>query len=66
MRKLYTLFIFALLNITSATAQDKGSGLVGDNYYRVRNFGSDRYVYVRDDFDDSDIFRQKADFQAIE
>ncbi len=67
MRRLYTLFILALLNISYATAQGRGSGLVdGDNYYRVRNFGSDRYVYVRDDFDDSDIFRQKADFQAIE
>ena len=67
MRKLYTFFIITLLNITYATAQGRGSGLVdGDNYYRVRNFGSDRYVYVRDDFDDSDIFRQKADFQAIE
>lgn len=67
MRRLYTLFIIALLCQAGAVAQDMGSGLIGsDAYYRVRNFGQDRYVYVRDNYDGSNLIKQTGDFQAIE
>ena len=56
----------SLLAMTGAVAQSTGSGLVGDGYYRVHNLGSDRYIYVRENYDESDIVSQHADFQAIE
>ena len=66
MRRLYTLFIIASLSLASAIAQETGTPLEGNIYYRVRNFGSDRYVYVRDNYDGSDLMRQVGDFGAIE
>ena len=66
MKRLYTLFIIASLSLASAIAQDRGTGIIGNYYYRVRNFGQDRYVYVRDNYDESDIVRQVPDFGAIE
>ena len=50
----------------AVNAQDRGTGIVGDGYYRVHNFGSDRYIYVRDNVDESDLARQVPDFGAIQ
>lgn len=66
MRRLYTLFITASLSMAGALAQDMGSGIVGDTYYRVRNFGSNRYIYVKENHDESDLVSMHADFSAIE
>lgn len=67
MRRFYTLFIIILLCQSGAVAQDMGSGILGyDAYYRVRNFGQDRYVYVRDNYDGSNLIKQTGDFQAIQ
>ena len=66
MKRLYTLFLITSLSLASAIAQDRGTGIIGNYYYRVRNAGQDRYVYVRDNYDESDIARQQPDFGAIE
>lgn len=49
-----------------AFAQSNGSGYIGDNYYRIHNFGSGRYIYVTDNKDNYDIVRDKEDFQALQ
>lgn len=65
MRRLYTLIILASLSIASAIAQT-GTGFVGNNYYRVRNYGTQRYIYVTDNTDVSDWARENEDLQAIQ
>ena len=62
MKRLYPLFLITSLSLASAIAQDRGTGIIGNYYYRVRNAGQDRYVYVRDNYDESDIARQQPDF----
>lgn len=54
------------LGVAGANAQNTGEKLEGNIYYRVRNFGSDRYVFVKDNYDESDLVRQVGDFGAIE
>lgn len=46
MNRLLFYFLFSFVVVLSASAQD--SGIDGDGYYRVRNKGSQRYIYVRD------------------
>lgn len=52
--------------MASAIAQDKGSGYVGDGYYRVQNKATNRFIYVTDNKDYYEISRDKEDFQAIQ
>ena len=66
MRKLFTLSLFALFSLTRISAQDTGTGFVGDGYYRIHNFATERYIYVTDNKDYYDIGRDKEDFQAIQ
>lgn len=51
--------------MASAFAQDNGTGFVGNGFYRVRNFGSQRYIYVTDNRDYYDISSDDEDFQAV-
>ena len=55
----------ASLSLASAIAQSP-TGIVGDNYYRVHNLASERYIYVTDNKDYYDMARDKEDFQAIQ
>ncbi|MBR5052575.1 MAG: hypothetical protein IKW91_05070 [Bacteroidaceae bacterium] len=65
MRRLYTLFIMASLSLASAIAQN-GTGIVGDDYYRVHNYATGRYIYVTDNKDYYDMTHDREDFQAIQ
>ena len=51
--------------MASAIAQN-GTGFVGNGYYRVRNAASQRYIYVTDNYDETDWDRDVEDFQAIQ
>lgn len=55
----------ASFGLASAIAQN-GSGINGDGYYRVKNLGSGRYIYVTDNKDYSDMYHDAEDFQAIQ
>lgn len=67
MRRLCT---FALLTIVVSVVKsqdiDTGTGFVDDGYYRIHNYATQRYIYVKDNKDYTDIFRDDEDFQAIE
>ena len=66
MRRLLTLSLFALQGFAAAFAQNNGTGITGSGYYRVRNFASDRYIYVTDNKDYYDKVKDNQDFQAIQ
>lgn len=66
MRKLYTLLTLSLLYSALASAQDYGTGIAGDGYYRIRNVATNRYLYVTDNKDYYDTSRDVEDFQAIQ
>ena len=66
MRRLLTLSLFALQGFAAAFAQNNGTGITGSGYYRVRNFTSDRYIYVTDNKDYYDKVKDNQDFQAIQ
>lgn len=55
----------ASLSLASAIAQSP-TGIVGDNYYRVHNLASERYIYVTDNKDYYDMTHDAEDFQAIQ
>lgn len=65
MRRLYTFILFSSLSLANALAQ-YGTGFVGNGYYRVHNFATDRYIYVTDNKDYYDESRDAEDFQAIQ
>ena len=66
MRKLLTPIIFALLSASASFAQNNGTGFVGNGYYRIHNFATNRYIYVTDNKDYFDKLHDSEDFQAIQ
>lgn len=66
MKRVYTLLLFAMLSLAGAMAQGMGSGFVSNGYYRIRNVGSQRYLYVTDNKDYYNMSTDKEDFQAIQ
>lgn len=63
MRRLTTFLFFASLSIAGAFAQ---TGFVGTDYYRIRNYKTERYIYVTDNTDVSNWSSDTEDFQAIQ
>lgn len=66
MRRLYTFLLLSSLCAASTTAQDNGTGFTGNGYYRIRNYATQRYIYVTDDKDYYDATHDKEDFQAVQ
>ena len=66
MRKLLTPIIFSLLSASASFAQNNGTGFVGNGYYRIHNFATNRYIYVTDNKDYFDKLHDSEDFQAIQ
>ena len=64
-RFLSFVFVASLLSAGSVLAQT-GTGFIGNGYYRIRNYATDRYIYVTDNKDYYDMARDKEDFQAIQ
>ncbi len=62
---IFALYAIAALSV-KAQDIDMGTGFVDNGYYRVRNFATQRYVYVTDNKDYYDITRDKEDFQALQ
>ena len=52
--------------MANAFAQDNGTGFVGNGYYRIRNYVTERYIYVTDNRDYYDPTHDKEDFQAVQ
>lgn len=52
--------------MASAFAQDNATGFVGNGYYRIRNYVTERYIYVTDNRDYYDPTHDKEDFQAVQ
>lgn len=55
-----------MLSLAGAMAQDMGSGFVSNGYYRIRNVGSQRYLYVTDNKDYYEMAKDQEDFGAIQ
>ena len=55
----------ASLGLADTFAQN-GTGFTGNGYYRIRNFASERYIYVTDNKDYYDMSHDREDFQAIQ
>ena len=66
MKRHVTLFLLSLLSMVSVFAQENGTGFTGNGYYRIKNKGTDRYIYVTDNRDYYDVTHDKEDFQAIQ
>lgn len=66
MKRLQTIFLLATACVATAFAQDSGTGFVGNDYYRIHNFATGRYIYVTDNKDNYDITHDQEDFQAIQ
>lgn len=66
MRRLLILFLFALQSIAASLAQNNGTGFIGDGYYRIHNYATNRYIYVTDNKDYYDKIHDSEDFQAIQ
>lgn len=49
-----------------AFAQDNGTGFIGNGYYRICNFATQRYAYITDNKDYYDMGKDIGDFQAIQ
>ena len=65
MKRTFTFILWATIGLTNTFAQT-GSGYTENGYYRVKNFKSERYIYVTDNKDYSDKAHDRADFQAIQ
>lgn len=65
MKRLLTFSIFVSLSLTAAHAQN-GTGIVGNGYYRICNYATERYLYVTDNKDYYDMSKDIGDFQAIQ
>lgn len=66
MRRLLTFSIFVSLNLAATFAEDNGTGFIGDGYYRISNYATQRYIYVTDNKDYYNIGTDVGDFQAIQ
>ncbi|MBO7137051.1 MAG: dockerin type I repeat-containing protein [Bacteroidaceae bacterium] len=66
MRRHLTLFLFALQSIAAILAQGNGTGFIGNGYYRIHNFATNRYIYVTDNKDYYNKTHDNEDFQAIQ
>ena len=49
-----------------AFAKSTGTGFIGNGFYRIHNFATDRYIYVTDDQDYYEKGSDREDFQAIQ
>ena len=62
--------LFACLSLLLATLSARGTQPVSvyssDGYYRVQNYATERYTYVTDNTDNSDIARNAFDMAAIQ
>lgn len=65
MKRHLTFSIFVSLSLTAAFAQN-GTGIVGNGYYRICNYATQRYLYVTDNKDYYDMSKDIGDFQAIQ
>lgn len=65
MRRLLTFYIFVSLSLKAVFAQN-GTGIVGNGYYRICNYATQRYLYVTDNKDYYDMSKDIGDFQAIQ
>ena len=66
MKKTLFAFLTLLLSATSLKAAEPVGVYSTDGYYRVQNFGSERYAYVSDNTDNSDIARNIFDLAALQ
>lgn len=66
MKRFFSFTLFALLSIAGAFAQGNYSGFVGNGYYRINNFATNRYIYVTDNKDYYNKAKDEEDFQAIQ
>ena len=66
MKRYLTLFLLVLLGLSEAFPQVNGTGFIGNGYYRIKNKGTDRFIYVTDNKDYYDMTLDKEDFQAIQ
>ena len=66
MRRLLTFSIFVSLSLATTFAEDNGTGFVGDGYYRISNYATQRYIYVTDNKDYYDKSKDVGDFQALQ
>ena len=53
------------MNLAGTFAQN-GTGFIGNGYYRICNYATNRYIYVTDNKDYYDKTRDAEDFQAIQ
>jgi len=65
MKRLYSFLLLAAIGTASAFAQT-GTGFIDNGYYRIKNYMTERYIYVTDNRDHYDKSRDKEDFQAIQ
>ena len=65
MRRLISFALLALA-VTVAKSQDTGTGFVDNGYYRIQNYATQRYIYVTDNKDYTEVARESYDFQAIQ
>ena len=65
MRRFFIFASFAAFALI-VKSQNTATGYVDDGYYRIYNFATERYIYVTDDKDYSDVLRDKPDLQAIQ
>ena len=61
MRRLFTTSLFTLLPFLAMMAQ-----YTTDGYYRVRNYATQRYIYITDNTGSYDMSRDVGDFGAIQ
>jgi hypothetical protein len=66
MKRFNTFLLLASLSMATALAQDNGTGFAGNGYYRIRNYVTERYIYVTDNRDYYDPTHDKEDFQAVQ
>lgn len=66
MKKFLIIYFGLLLPAISLMALGPVSAYTTDGYYRVQNYGSERYAYVSDNTDNSDIARNVFDLAALQ
>lgn len=66
MKKILSTFLAFLATVLTATAVNPVGVFSTDGYYRVQNYGSERYAYVTDNTDNSDIVRNVFDLAALQ
>ncbi len=65
MKRLILLLTLATIGLPNTFAQNE-TGFTGNGYYRIKNYVTERYIYVTDNKDYYDKSHDKEDFQAIQ